>query len=68
MQRVPANRLEDVMAKTTEPEQREMYGCTICQQKYEDFIQAIYCCEDVDKHGDNFFTIPVIGAVHPEGS
>lgn len=56
------------MAKTTEPEQREMYGCTICQQKYEDFIQAIYCCEDVDKHGDNFFTIPVIGAVHPEGS
>lgn len=44
----------------------EKYGCTICHTIYDDFILAIYCCDDVDKQGDNFFTVneaaPVAGS------
>ena len=38
----------------------EVYGCTICHQLYEDFIHAIWCCDEVFKPaGEMFYSLPI---------
>ena len=35
----------------------ELYACTVCMNEYDSFVDAIWCCEDVDKHGENYFAV-----------
>lgn len=37
----------------------KLYACTACNRMYDEdhFVDAIMCCEDVDKHGHNYYEI-----------